>query len=84
MRLAVGFVLLGLGGCDVFEHVTVAPKAMVEGCLNEAYQESDIGLGPQCSALAVWAQSQQWEVQGTSVTPQQAALNERLHGPAKP
>jgi hypothetical protein len=53
---------VGLSGCSLFEHVTVVPTPMVVACLNEAYQESDIGLGPQCSALAAWARSEKLDV----------------------
>jgi hypothetical protein len=73
-------LVAGLVSCEYLTKsgVTCAPRPQVIACLNESYQESTVGLGPQCSALAVWAQAQGWEIQGTGVTPQQEALNARL------
>jgi hypothetical protein len=63
----LALLLLSLSGCADFErHVTCAPRSQVVACLNESYQASELGLGPQCSALATWARAEGWEVQGVS------------------
>jgi hypothetical protein len=59
----IAFLLLAaLQGCEMFEHVTCAPKQMVEACLNESYQASDVGLGRSCQSLAAWAKAQKYAV----------------------
>jgi hypothetical protein len=73
-------VVVLLVGCEHLQQlgVTCAPRAQVVACLNEAYQESLVGLGPQCSALAVWAQARGWEVEGTGPTARQAEINGKI------
>ena len=46
---------LTLCGCEVLNHVTCAPRSLVEGCLLEAYPASGEGWGPQCGALNEFA-----------------------------
>lgn len=57
MRLAIVMVAaLPLGGCALFEHgVVVAPKPLVEACLQEAFPASGHGWGPMCASLNEWA-----------------------------
>jgi hypothetical protein len=45
-------------------HVVCAPKVMVEACLQEAYQASNVGLGPYCLALNNWSRYHGWAYGG--------------------
>lgn len=63
-RISLAAAILALGGCETMNHVTVAPKVLVEGCLQEAYPASHEGWGPMCTSLNKWAQLHQWSYGG--------------------
>lgn len=64
-RLAATLAAAGiLCGCESMQHVTVAPKVLVEGCLQEAYPPSREGWGPMCTSLNKWAQLHEWSYGG--------------------
>ena len=60
---------LALSGCGVFNHVTCAPRYMVEACLQEAYAASSTGLGLHCTELNNWANGHQWAGGGSGKPP---------------
>ena len=65
VRWLLGLLVLGCGGCDLLNHVTCAPKLMVEACLQEAHGESNhTGLGPYCNALNDWAKAHRYAFGG--------------------
>lgn len=53
-----------LSGCETMNHMTVAPKVLVEGCLQEAYAASSTGFGPMCSSLNEWSKLHGWAYGG--------------------
>lgn len=55
---------LALAGCETMQHVTVAPRALVEGCVQEAYPASGKGWGPMCTALNEWNRGHGWAYGG--------------------
>lgn len=60
---------LALGGCEAMNHAVVAPKVLVEGCLQEAYPPSHEGWGPMCTSLNKWAQLHSWSYGGGPAMP---------------
>lgn len=62
--LALALAALALGGCESMNHVTVAPKLLVEGCVQEAYPASHEGWGPMCESLNKWNQLHGWAYGG--------------------
>lgn len=61
LKLVVAFIAVGLSGCELLEHgAVVAPKPLVENCLQEAYAASTVGFGPYCAGLNEWAKLHGW------------------------
>lgn len=66
--LSLSVISLLLVGCEMMQHVTCAPRYMVELCLQEAWAESNhTGLGPHCTTLNEWGKVHHWAVGGTTV-----------------
>lgn len=75
--LSLSVISLLLGGCEVMQHTAVAPRALVEGCIAEAYPASHQGWGPMCSSLNEWMKLHSWYYAGgppnpTPLTPEDA------------
>lgn len=60
---------VGLCGCEAMQHTTVAPRALVEGCVQEAYPASGHGWGPMCSSLNEWCKLHNWYFGGGPPNP---------------
>lgn len=77
MRWIVLSVAMMLGGCALFEHgVVVAPKPLVEACLQEAYPASGHGWGPMCASLNEWAKLHEYAYGGGPPMPQPLSVSE--------
>lgn len=65
MRVLVTLLAAALlGGCETMNHVTVAPRVLVEACLQEAFPASGHGWGPMCSSLNEWNKLHGWAYGG--------------------
>lgn len=70
MRLLIlGLAVPAICGCEALTHTTVAPKALVEGCIVEAYPASHEGWGPNCTSLNEWMKLHQWIYAGGPMKP---------------
>lgn len=63
-RALLVLALLELAGCESMQHVTVAPRVLVEACLQEAFPASGHGWGPMCSSLNEWNKLHGWAYGG--------------------
>ena len=69
--LVIG-VTLALDGCGVlYERVDIAPRYLVEACLQEAYPATGEGWGPACTELNGWAHTHEWAAAGWGRLPVQ-------------
>lgn len=79
MRVLATFAATALlAGCESMQHVTVAPRVLVEACLQEAFPASGHGWGPMCSSLNDWNKYHGWAYGGGppmtgKPTPEEAA-----------
>lgn len=70
-------MVVALSGCALFEHgVVVAPKPLVEACLQEAYPASGHGWGPMCASLNEWAKLHEYAYGGGPPMPQPLSESE--------
>ena len=79
MLKLIGVLMLGvsLTGCEAFQHgVIVAPKPLVESCLQEAYPASGHGWGPFCSSLNEWAKLHDYAYGGGPPMPTPISVSE--------
>lgn len=69
MKYLLVIALLALSGCETLQHTTVAPRALVEGCVQEAYPASGHGWGPMCASLNEWCKLHNWYFGGGPPNP---------------
>ena len=64
MKALLALTFLALPGCEHMGHLTVAPRALVEACVQEAFPASNEGWGPMCDALNTWNKGHGWAYGG--------------------
>lgn len=77
MRWMILSLVSVLTGCEAFSHgVVVAPKPLVEACLQEAYPASGHGWGVYCTSLNEWAKLHSYAYGGGPPMPNKPSESE--------